>query len=265
VVEVGALLRVVHELAQRERHEQHAGDDPHSAVAHAPATVGAGAEDPRGEQRQDPPSCSRRKRSTSAASSSPSGTEPPPAGCPPSTMPRSSASSRVDTTFELAHVGAHLVVVADRVVDPAPARGRRADRDRGGRARARPAARSARAARAWPAVGGRRHVVRDGCPQRCRAQAARPARVVQDADDPGGSLVLRTLELEPVDQLGIGGGAGDAHATGVGHVAEQRAERDDHLAAGLLGHRHDRAAERPPTRTLGSTPRSTTRSRSLRT
>ena len=90
----------------------------------------------------------------------------------------------------------------------------------------------------------------------------RPARVVQHPDDAGGALVLRTLELEPVDQLGIGGGAGDAHAAGVGHVAEQRAEGDDHLAAGLLGDRHAPRRQNDCHRTLGSTPRSTTRSRS---
>jgi len=41
VVEVGALFRVVDELAQREGHEEHAGDDPHHRRGPRAATVGA--------------------------------------------------------------------------------------------------------------------------------------------------------------------------------------------------------------------------------
>ena len=48
----------------------------------------------------------------------------------------------------------------------------------------------------------------------------------------------------------------------VGHVAEQRAEGDDHLAAGLLRATDTTAWQNDFQRTFGSTPRSTTRSRS---
>ena len=57
------------------------------------------------------------------------------------------------------------------------------------------------------------------------------AGVLEDADDAGGPFVRRLLELEPVDQLGLGGRAGDRDRPGVRGVGEQRAQGDHELAA----------------------------------
>ena len=91
-------------------------------------------------------------------------------------------------------------------------------------------------------VGRRRDVVRHRCPQRHRLDPRFAARVVQHADDAGGAFVARADEAEGADEVGVGGGAGDPHPARVRHVAEQRAEGDDHRAAGLVGDRHHRAA-----------------------
>ena len=65
-------------------------------------------------------------------------------------------------------------------------------------------------------LGARRlgDVVGDRRPVGDRGDVEPHARVLEDPDDAGGALVRRLLELEPVDQLGLGGGA----VTGIGRV-----------------------------------------------
>ena len=63
---------------------------------------------------------------------------------------------------------------------------------------------------------------------------------------PVGPFVRRHLELEPVDQLGLGGGAGDRDRAGVRGVGEQRPEGDHDLAAEVVGGGEQLGAELPP-------------------
>ncbi len=72
------------------------------------------------------------------------------------------------------------------------------------------------------------------------------ARVLEHADDAGRPFVRRLLELEPVDQLRLGGGAGDRDRPGVRGVGEQRAEGDHQLAAEVVAGREQLGAELPP-------------------
>ena len=74
-------------------------------------------------------------------------------------------------------------------------------------------------------LGARRlgDVVRHRRPVGHRRDVEPHAGVLEDADDAGRPLVRRLLELEPVDQLGLGGGAGDRDRPGVRGVGEQGA------------------------------------------
>jgi hypothetical protein len=66
------------------------------------------------------------------------------------------------------------------------------------------------------------------------------------ADDPGRPLVARAAHAELLDQIRVGRQAGDGDRAGVGHVRHQRAQRDDHLDAQLLGGGDDRVGEGAP-------------------
>ena len=59
--------------------------------------------------------------------------------------------------------------------------------------------------------------------------------VVQHADDPGGALVARRLELEAGDHLGLVGRADDRGGPGVRHLGQQRAEGEAEAGAVALG------------------------------
>ena len=63
---------------------------------------------------------------------------------------------------------------------------------------------------------------------------------------PVGPFVRRLLELEPVHQLGLGGGAGDRDRPGVRGVGQQRAEGDHQLAAEVVAGREQLGAELAP-------------------
>ena len=91
-----------------------------------------------------------------------------------------------------------------------------------------------------------RDVVRHGRPVGHRGHVEPHAGVLEDADDAGRPLVRRLLELEPVDQLGLGGGAGDRDRPGVRGVGEQRAEGDHELAAELVAGGEQLGAELAP-------------------
>ena len=69
---------------------------------------------------------------------------------------------------------------------------------------------------------------------------------MQDADDSRGPLVARTLQSEPLDQLGIGRAAGDRRGPRVRHVREQGSERDHHLDTELARQVDDHSGERAP-------------------
>ena len=88
--------------------------------------------------------------------------------------------------------------------------------------------------------------MRHGRPEARRRDAGLPAGVVQDADDPGRPLVARGREPEPLDELLVGGAAGDRRRPRVRHVGEQRAERDHQLDAELLREPDDEVRERAP-------------------
>ena len=106
----------------------------------------------------------------------------------------------------------------------------RAVEDRAGRLRVR---------RRGDVVGNRR-------PDRRRREPGAPHRVVQHADDPGRAFVARPLHAEPRREHLVGRGTGALDRTRVRRVAEQRAERDDHLAVRRAGDADDVVAERAP-------------------
>ena len=83
-------------------------------------------------------------------------------------------------------------------------------------------------------------------PDRRRREAGAAHRVVQHADDAGRSLVARPLHAEARREHFVGRGAGALDRAGVRSVAEQRAERDDHLAVRRAGDADDVVAERTP-------------------
>ena len=143
----------------------------------------------------------------------------------------SCASSRLRTSSSISGIRGHRAV--DLLVE---ARGRvlelrGLDRD------ARQALQAAQQRQRRLRVGHRGDVVRNRRPEARRGQLTPPAGVVDDADDPGRALVAGAAEAEPLDQVGIGGEAGDRHGTRVCDVGDQGAERDHHLHAEPLGGR----------------------------
>ncbi len=95
-------------------------------------------------------------------------------------------------------------------------------------------------------VGRLRHVVRHRRPQRHGRYARVRARLLEDADDPGGTLVLRLLQVHPLRQVRVRGGAADRHRTCVRGVTEQRAQDHHQLDAQLVGEAQQFVAERAP-------------------
>ena len=89
-------------------------------------------------------------------------------------------------------------------------------------------------------------VVRDRRPVGHRGDVELGARVLEHADDAGRPFVRRLLELEPVHQLGLGGGAGDRDRPGVRSVREQRPEGDHQPAAEVVAGREQLGAELAP-------------------
>ena len=89
-------------------------------------------------------------------------------------------------------------------------------------------------------------VVGDGGPVGDRRDVEALAGVLEDADDAGRSLVGRLLQVEPVDQVGLGGGAGDGDRPGVRGVGEQRTQRDDELGPEVVAGGEQLGAELPP-------------------
>ena len=95
-------------------------------------------------------------------------------------------------------------------------------------------------------AGRLRDVVRHGGPVGHGGDVEPGAGVLEDADDAGRTFVRRHLELEPVDELGLGGGAGDRDRAGVRGVGQQRPEGDHDLAAQVVGRGEQLGAELPP-------------------
>ena len=93
-------------------------------------------------------------------------------------------------------------------------------------------------------VRRRRDVVRNRRPDRRRREAGAAHRVVQHADDAGRPFVARPLHAEPRREHLVGGRAGALDRARVRRVAEQRAERDDHLAVRRAGDADHVVAER---------------------
>ena len=83
-------------------------------------------------------------------------------------------------------------------------------------------------------------------PEARGGDARAPARVVDDADDPGRALVAGGLEAELLDQVRVGRAPRHRRRPRVRDVGEQRAERDDQLDAELAREVDDQAAERAP-------------------
>jgi hypothetical protein len=69
---------------------------------------------------------------------------------------------------------------------------------------------------------------------------------VKDADDPRGALIVRTRQVETVDQLLVRGESGDRHRERVRDVRDQRSQRDHHLDAQHLGRVSDAVREGSP-------------------
>src|SRR5918999_480498 len=69
---------------------------------------------------------------------------------------------------------------------------------------------------------------------------------MEDADDAGRALVARALQVETLDQLLVGGEAGDRHRQGVGDLGDQRSEGDHHLHPDPLGGAGDQLGEGSP-------------------
>ena len=159
-------------------------------------------------------------------------------------------------------------VVARRPRPPRPARRRRAPRRGRPRAGRRAGCCTSSRSSSWPSSasvafghGGCGDVVRDRGPERHRRDVEPRAGVLEDADDAGRALVRRLLELEPVDEVGLGRRAGDRDRPGVRGVGEQRAEGDHQLAAELVGRRPSSSAQNCRQRMFGSMPRSRITSR----
>ena len=97
-------------------------------------------------------------------------------------------------------------------------------------------------------LGARRlgDVVRHRGPVRHRRDVEPHAGVLEDADDAGRSFVRRLLELEPVDQVGLGRRPGHRDRPGVRGVGEQGAEGDHELAAEVVARREQLGAELAP-------------------
>ena len=83
-------------------------------------------------------------------------------------------------------------------------------------------------------------------PQARRCDPAATASVVQHSDDPRRPLVLRSAEAQLLDELGVGGEAGDRDGARVGDVGDQRPEGHDHLDLEPLGRLNDELGEAPP-------------------
>ena len=130
------------------------------------------------------------------------------------------------------------------------------------------AARSPRAAPP-PAQQGQRRlgarrlgdVVRHGGPEGDRRDAEPGARVLEDPDDAGRPLVGRRLQLEPVDELGLGGVAGHRDRPGVRGVGQHRAQGDD-SSPPSSSQAASISAQNCRQRMFGSMPRTRTTSRS---
>ena len=100
-----------------------------------------------------------------------------------------------------------------------------------------------------------------GRPPRTTPRAGRAgAGVLEHADDAGRSFVGRRLELEPVTEVELGGGAGDLDRPGVRGLGQQRAERDDQLDTEVVGAASS-SAQNWRHFMFGSMPRSSTTSR----
>ena len=67
-----------------------------------------------------------------------------------------------------------------------------------------------------------------------------------DADDAGRTLVLRAPQFETFDELVVGRGADDRDRPRMGHVGQERSERDGHRGSGLFDDATDLFAEEPP-------------------
>ena len=72
------------------------------------------------------------------------------------------------------------------------------------------------------------------------------AGVLEDPDDAGRSFVGRLLQLEPVDEVGLGRGARHRDRAGVRGVGQQRAEGDHELGTQVVAGREDLGTELPP-------------------
>ena len=77
-------------------------------------------------------------------------------------------------------------------------------------------------------------------------KAGTVSRVVQDADDAGGALVLRPGEPQAAGLLGGRRRAHDGHGSAVRHVGQEGAQRDERLGADLLRSVDDGGRERSP-------------------
>jgi hypothetical protein len=91
-----------------------------------------------------------------------------------------------------------------------------------------------------------RDVVRHGRPQRHRRYARVCARLLEDADDARGALVLGLLQVHRAGQVRIGGDSADRDRTGVRGVAQQGAQDDDQLDAQFMRETEQFVAERAP-------------------
>ena len=118
-----------------------------------------------------------------------------------------------------------------------------------------PISRHARSTRARAAFGDGicGGVLRHRGPQRRRRDAGGRHGVVEHADDAGGALVARALQVVAVDQLGVARRPDDLHRPAVRHVGEQGAHADGQAGPGFLGEADELAAEQlPAQRRLGA-------------
>ena len=259
MVEVGD-SGVVDELAQREGHEERAGDDADDGRApaaepavrgRAPCDVGLRSRRPGRAGTARPRPRGRRRRT---------GHHRP---CPPSTTPRSLGVFGVDRAPR-ARARSSFTSSLSAMAWSTCTRQRSTSWSRP----SRPSATSASVAEALEQCPGggrvrrRGDVVRHRRPQRHRAEAGGAAPSSSTPTMPVGPSYARTAQPERVDHLGIGGRAGDAHTARVGHVAEQRAECDDDRRSPSRTRRVMTASQNDFHRTFGSIPRTTITSRS---
>ena len=70
--------------------------------------------------------------------------------------------------------------------------------------------------------------------------------ILEHAHDPGGTFVLRSLELEALHHGVVGRRADQRHRARVGDVGEQRTERERHAHLESIGDSDELLAEEPP-------------------